>query len=169
MNLTLQPLTRRQIAKILDSNDTAPTDPIAPNATEIAGMLKDVATAHLARYDRTGAEEPWIGYLVQLDGDGPIVGVCGFKDRVRDGRVEIACSTFPRFEGRGYGRVMASQLVALAKWNPAVREILAHTPPEETAAGSIPARLGFRSKGLVEDPENGTMRQWVLTIGQDDH
>jgi ribosomal-protein-alanine N-acetyltransferase len=93
---------------------------------------------------------------------GQIVGVCSFKDKCRDGIVEIAYFTFTHAEGRGFGGRMARALIAIAWAEPEVTAIRAHTMPEDNASGRILRRLGFERTGAIEDPEDGTVWRWEM-------
>ncbi|HKY92282.1 MAG TPA: GNAT family N-acetyltransferase, partial [Nevskiaceae bacterium] len=66
---------------------------------------RDVLEGMAVLYEAEGFHKPWIGYLVDRDGD--VVGTCAFKGPPKDGRVEIAYHTFPEYENRGMAREMA--------------------------------------------------------------
>jgi RimJ/RimL family protein N-acetyltransferase len=119
---------------------------------------RDVLEGTQALYEAVGFQPPWVGYLVDRDGD--VVGACAFKGPPENGRVEIAYHTFPEFEGRGVAREMARQLVQLAeKADPAVI-VTAQTLPVESASTKILRGLGFKLEGPVESEEDGTVWQW---------
>ncbi len=118
------------------------------------------ATAEM--YERTGQEAPWLSYLVAIEESGVIAGICSFTGPPEDGTAEISYFTFPDFEGRGIGTLMASALVEIACSTPQVDRIAAHTLAKENASTRILARLGFTRNGKAVDPEAGEVWAWVL-------
>jgi len=52
-------------------------------------------------YKKVGFVEPWIGYLVEQDGD--FVGSAGFKGPPVNGVVEIAYGTDEKYRNQGIG------------------------------------------------------------------
>ena len=159
ISIVLLPLDAR-LAAALAVGNFAPLHGRAANAADIADELCAVAEAHRDLYSRTSAEPPWIGYLAQ-DGHH-VVGACGFKDRCRDGCVEIAYVTFPAHERRGYGTAMAASLLQIALASDDVREVCAHTLPAENASTIILRRMGFALTGPVRDPEDGDVWRWCF-------
>lgn len=133
----------------------------AANADMIASMVQEAATMQAQMYARTYASAPWTGYLVQNDAKN-IVGICSFKDAPREGIVEIAYVTFPEYEGQGWGGDMATALVDIALGEESVNTIIAHTLPGDNPSTKILNRLGFEHAGTFEDPDDGTVWQWVL-------
>jgi ribosomal-protein-alanine N-acetyltransferase len=125
-------------------------------------LIREVAAAQAALYEKTGAAPPWIGYLARDPESGAFVGACSFKDMPQEGQVEIAYFTFPEHEGQGYGLAMARALVEIACQETAVTHILGHTLPKRNASTYILSRLGFEFAGPVTDPEDGTVWRWVL-------
>jgi RimJ/RimL family protein N-acetyltransferase len=125
---------------------------------ELLDHARSLAEMSRAFYERVSAVAPWRGYFV-VD-DGRAVGTCGFKGNPVDGVVEIAYSTFPPYEGRGYGTATAAALVRLALDTDASLQVIAHTLPEENASARILRRNGFRFAGEVMDPEDGRIWRW---------
>ncbi|UTE78457.1 GNAT family N-acetyltransferase [Rossellomorea sp. KS-H15a] len=110
-------------------------------------------------YEKVGFEPPWISYLAVSDSD--IVGVCSFKGRPKQGRVEIGYFTFPEHEGKGYGQFMCRSLVDIAQdFDPEV-VITARTQPEDNASTSILKKNGFELQGVVTDEDDGEVWEWV--------
>jgi RimJ/RimL family protein N-acetyltransferase len=159
------PLDARLAAALSIGNFAALRMAVA-NLEDVADELCAVAEAHRALYARTGAEPPWIGYLARDVGEERIVGVCGFKDACREGRVEIAYFTFPASQAHGYGKAMAQALVELALAAGEVREVIAHTLPAENASTAILKRAGFDFVGAVQDAEDGLVWRWCLARAQ---
>jgi ribosomal-protein-alanine N-acetyltransferase len=162
LSIVLLPLDARLAAALAVGNFAA-LHGRAANAADIADELCAVAEAHRHLYSRTGAEPPWIGYLAQDATHHGLVGACGFKDRCRDGSVEIAYVTFPAHQRRGYGTAMAASLLQIAFAANDVREVLAHTLPAENASTVILRRAGFALTGQVHDPEDGDVWRWSFT------
>jgi RimJ/RimL family protein N-acetyltransferase len=125
-------------------------------------MIAEMAAMQAALYRKTGAVEPWIGYLARDPAEQAMVGGCSFVER-KDDQVEIAYFTFPGLEGRGVGGRMARALVDLA-WaaDPALQRIMAHTLPQENPSTRILARLGFERAGEAVDPDEGAVWLWRL-------
>lgn len=159
--IVLLPLDARLAAALAVGNFAA-LHGRADNTADIADELCSVAEAHRDLFARTGAEAPWIGYLAQDASHRGIVGACGFKDRCREGSVEIAYVTFPAHQRRGYGAAMAASLVNIALAEEDVREVRAHTLPAENASTVILRRIGFTLTGSVNDPEDGDVWRWCF-------
>lgn len=162
MQISLLPLDARLAAALAVGNFAA-LHGRAPNASDVADELCEIAEAHRDLYSRTGAEAPWIGYLAQDTAQGDVIGACGFKDRCREGSVEIAYITFPSHQRRGYGAAMAASLLQIALAEHDVREVRAHTLPAESASTIILRRMGFVLTGQVRDPEDGEVWRWCFT------
>jgi RimJ/RimL family protein N-acetyltransferase len=161
MPIHLIPL-ERDLARTLASGDFETINALAGNAYEVSIIVQDVASRHLALYDRTGAEAPWIGYLGRDKAAGVLIGHCGFKDICRDGQVEIAYATFPTREGRGFGVAMAAALIAIAWRQDEVMEVTAHTPTVESSATRILKRLEFEIQGATANGGGAPVWRWRL-------
>lgn len=121
----------------------------------LAGVIR--STVDL--YARAGFKEPWIGYLA-LEGEQS-VGTCAFRSPPKDGIVEIAYCTFPGREGRGIATQMAKELISIAESASSSVQVSARTLPEENASVRILRRIGFSFVGLVQDPEDGAVWEWI--------
>ncbi len=124
------------------------------------GIVDEVLSQAAQMYKNTGYQEPWLGYLAMLDGS--CVGSCAFKSAPEDGRVEIACFTFPEFEGRGVATQMTQRLVDLALQEDRDLTIAAQTPPEVGAPTKVLEKHGFELVGLVGHEQDGEVWEWVL-------
>lgn len=124
------------------------------------GLVKEVCSTTVQMYKATGYEEPWLGYLALLDGS--CVGTCAFKSAPEHGRVEIACFTFPEFEGRGVATQMTRQLVEMALREDRELTIAAQTLPEVNASTKVLEKHGFELVGLVGHDQDGEVWEWVL-------
>ena len=108
----------------------------------------------------------WGGYLAVDATTRLIVGTCAFKARpTAEGVVEIAYFTFAAFEGRGYGTAMARGLIDIARGQPEVRRVIAHTLPEPGASPRILEKVGMTFEGLVYEPDDGLVWRWSLSAG----
>ena len=95
----------------------------------------------------------WFGYLVVEEATRQLVGTCSLKGPPVDGVVEIACFSFPGFEGRGIGTEMARFLVERAMDLPDVTAVIAHTAAERNASTRILEKIGMKFAG--EEVEDG--------------
>jgi ribosomal-protein-alanine N-acetyltransferase len=158
----LFPLDAAACAGIGDN--TAPILRTLSNLSEVGDLIGGVAAAQADLYARTGAAAPWIGYLAYLPETGEAVGACSFKAACSAGAVEISYFTFPHAEGCGYGKAMATALVAIAGRHTEAHTLIAHTLPEENASGAILRGLRFRNLGPVDDPEDGVIWRWERPV-----
>lgn len=129
---------------------------------ELTEEARDGLEATLSFYRAMGFEKPWISYLGVAD-EGA-VGICSFKSRPIDGRVEIGYFTFPQHEGRGVATAMAGALVAIAASHDPAVLVTAQTLCERNASHRVLEKLGFRAIGTVEHPQDGTVLEWELTL-----
>lgn len=132
------------------------------NSNEVAPVAYKVANATLAMQATTGATPPWSGYFALRDGDHAVVGACAFRGPPANGTVEIVCFTFPGFERRGYGTAMARHLIEIAFARDAVSQVIAHAPPEESAATRVLRRHGFDFHGIAHDRRGDEVSRWAL-------
>lgn len=138
--------------------------PIQPGGiiSEDIGRLPSAADGVLAAtatlYESVGYSPPWICY-VAMAGD-LIVGTCGFKSPPIHGRVEIACFTFPDYEGKGVATQMARQLVSMARSADSGVIVAAQTLPARNASHRVLEKVGFSCVEKLEHPEDGTVLEW---------
>ena len=110
-------------------------------------------------YQKTGYNEPWIGYFATIDGRS-IIGAGGYKGKPKEGKVEIAYGTFKKYEGQGIGTEICRQLVMLSlKTDPAI-SITARTFQDGYASMGILKKNGFECVGIVHDEEDGDVLEW---------
>ncbi|BCJ91185.1 hypothetical protein IZ6_19200 [Terrihabitans soli] len=128
--------------------------------------LISVLRATADMYALTGQTAPWLSYLTAHEDTGVIIGICSFTGMPDDdGRIEISYFTFPGFENLGVGSRMAAALVEIARSQPEITLITAHTSPEENASTRILQRLGFVQNGTATDPDVGPVWAWELEAG----
>jgi RimJ/RimL family protein N-acetyltransferase len=130
------------------------------NSTRAAPIAHKVAKATMDLRATTAATPPWLAYLGLRDGDHAVVGACAFKGPPVASTVEIVCYTFPGFEQRGYGASRGGQLIEIAFAHDQVREVVAHTPPEENAATRLVRRLGFQFREVAHDLIGEEISRW---------
>lgn len=121
---------------------------------------RDAMEGTAAFYEAVGFTPPWLGYLVDRDGD--VVGSCAFKGAPSGGEVEIAYQVFAGFENRGIGTETARQLVRIAREADPAITVTAQTLPVESASTAILRRLGFELRGAVDHPDDGPVWDWRL-------
>jgi RimJ/RimL family protein N-acetyltransferase len=119
---------------------------------------RDIVLLMSALYAREGFVTPWIGYLAL--NDNSYVGMCAFKSPPNSNRVEIACQTFPEYQGRGIGTLMTKELIALARHAQPAVIIAAQTLPEKSASTAILEKNGFELFGELEHPDDGVVWEW---------
>ena len=146
----------------LARNPAATLAGFSSNGLEVAGLAARVAKATMNLRSSTPARPPWLAYLGLRDGDHAAVGACAFKGPPVAGAVEIVCFTFPGFEQRGYGAAMGSRLIEIAFAHDAVREVVAHTQPEDNAATRLVKRLGFDFHGISLGQFGDEISRWSL-------
>ena len=129
-----------------------------PSGIVVAGIAAAVAQATGEMYRTSGYRPPWTGYLASSGEQ--IVGTCAFKAAPSDGAVEIAYFTFPGHEGQGIATAMARQLIDIAYATDRSLKVIAHTPPERSAANAVLHKIGFLLLGDYEDPAAGTVWEW---------
>jgi Acetyltransferases, including N-acetylases of ribosomal proteins len=111
-------------------------------------------------FKRVGYVPPWISYYVQQG--NALMGCAAFKGAPRDGSVEIAYGTFEPYRRKGVGTEICRLLVELSlKTDPTVT-ITARTLPEKNFSTRILEKNGFAFSGVVNDPEDGEVWEWVL-------
>jgi len=137
------------IKEKLEDNETFTSNPVC---AETLPMTTDF-------YKRAGFVEPWIGYYAEENGH--LVGCAGFKGKPINGTVEIAYGTFEQYQKQGIATEMCKQLVHLSlSTDPSVR-ITARTLPEENFSTSILRKNNFLLMGVVNDPEDGDVWEWL--------
>lgn len=121
---------------------------------------QQVSPEWLARVRSPNVDAWTLGFTLVRAEDRAQVGQCGFKGPPLHGVVEIAYGIAPEFEGRGYATEAACALVALAFESDIVQSVIAHTYEQGNASSRVLAKAGFRSRGLVIDPEDGAVWRW---------
>ena len=123
---------------------------------------KDVLEMYQGYYPLIGYNPPWIGYFAMSDA-GEVVGLGGYKGGPKNGRVEIAYSTFNQYEGQGMGTEICRQLVLLSWQTDPSIQVTARTLPDGEASKRILTHNGFVCNGIVHDDDDGEVLEWALT------
>ena len=110
-------------------------------------------------YPKWGFQLPWVGYFAVQDGQA--VGVAGFKGGPKNNTVELAYGTIPEFEGMGYGTAICRLLVETALDSDPGLRVTARTLPMISASTRILEKNNFKKLGMVEDPEDGQVWEWL--------
>jgi len=111
-------------------------------------------------FKRVGYKAPWISYYAHEG--GKLLGCAAFKGAPQDGSVEIAYGTFEPYRRKGVGTEICKLLVELSlKTDPRVT-ITARTLPETNFSTRILEKNGFVFSGVVNDPEDGEVWEWVF-------
>jgi RimJ/RimL family protein N-acetyltransferase len=110
-------------------------------------------------FKKVGYQVPWIGYYASEN--NVLVGSAAFKGAPRNNKVEIAYGTFQPYRNKGIGTKICRLLVELAvKADPGLI-ITARTLPEKNFSTRILQKNGFVLSGMVNDPEDGNVWEWV--------
>jgi RimJ/RimL family protein N-acetyltransferase len=110
-------------------------------------------------YKIVGYSPPWLCYNVKSGEEW--VGGGGFKGAPKNNKIEIAYHTLPQFQGKGIGAGICSELVLLSLNTDPKVIITARTLPEEGPSAKILQKNGFRNAGIVVDPDDGDVWEWV--------
>jgi len=138
--------------------------PITTNQEEMQDYLqhdftKSVFETWLKLYPVWGYHPPWVGFFALRGTD--TVGVGGFKGTPKNNTVELSYGTIPGYEGQGVATKTCQLLVKAAiEHTPNVR-ITARTLPKESASTRILGKNNFKKQGLVDDPEDGPVWEWL--------
>lgn len=133
---------------------------------DVEALTREVVGQSLELLARVPRPAPWGCYLARDANTRKVVGACGFKAGPdAQHTVEIAYSTFPPYEGRGFATAMARALMEIAASAPEVRRVVAHSVLEQGASTRILEKLGMRYAGPVQDPREGTVGRWEGKLG----
>ncbi|RYU92614.1 GNAT family N-acetyltransferase [Emticicia agri] len=110
-------------------------------------------------YEKVGYLPPWICYFVEENGN--IIGSAGIKGKPINGAIEIAYGTMEKYQHRGVGTNICKMLVNLSlNTDPSV-QITARTLPENKFSCRILEKNNFTCVGIVDDPDDGNVLEWV--------
>jgi RimJ/RimL family protein N-acetyltransferase len=97
-------------------------------------------------------------YLVERQGDGAPIGMCGLIKRETLADVDIGYAYLPQFGGKGYATEAAAGTLAYAP-TLGIRRLLAITSPGNDASNAVLRKIGMHFQELVHlTPEDtGTL------------
>lgn len=110
-------------------------------------------------YEKVGYNPPWICYFVKEDGN--IVGSAGIKGKPINGIIEISYGTTEEFQNQGIGTSICQMLVDISYKTDASVKIAARTLPENKFSCRVLERNNFICVGVVNDPDDGDVLEWV--------
>ena len=122
-------------------------------------FLEMIMSVYTEFYPRIGYHPPWIGYLALHD--QVCVGVGGFKGPPKSNTIEIAYGTVPEYEGLGISSQTCKFLTHLALTEDPGLKVTARTLMSESASTNILRKNHFVLAGIVDDPEDGEVWEWV--------
>jgi ribonuclease D len=92
---------------------------------------------------------PRLDELFLITCDGAVIGECGVKGGIAEGRVEIGYGLAPSHHGQGFGTTAVRLLIDALWAMPDVQEIWAEVEPHNHASQQILRRLGFADEGRI--------------------
>lgn len=116
------------------------------------------------QYQNAPQDIPWGGTVIER-AEWVAVGQVGFKERPRDGCVELGYGINPSYQNRGYATEVVEALAAWALAQPAVRRVTAECRPDNYGSIRILEKAGFRRSGQRVDEEEGPLIVWERTGG----
>lgn len=122
-------------------------------------LCREILPMSVDYYKKIGYAAPWVGYFAQQNGE--LVGSAGFKGAPANGKIEIAYSTFEAFQNRGIGTQICRQLVEISLQTDPTVKITARTLENDGYSAKILIKNHFTSVGMVIDPEDGEVWEWV--------
>ena len=145
-HLTLQPHHPEHLLELAVSPERYERASGLRAANGLRDFLLAASPAYFDALRKASAPDPWkFGYAIIETGTGLVVGMCGFvAPPGADGTVEIAYGIAPAYQGKGYATEAAHALVEIARANPAVRVIRAHTLAERNASTRVLEKCGFK-------------------------
>ncbi|UIJ45911.1 GNAT family N-acetyltransferase [Sphingomonas cannabina] len=160
--LTLIPADEAVFAWLLgDAPAPADAPPICEGGLappEVVAVVARMAARVRPSYDTPSA---WM-----MVADGEAVGLISYKAAPdAAGCVDIGYGTAPAREGRGHASAAVAALVDLSRAN-GIAGLTAETSIDNRASQRVLERNGFVRTGERDDPEDGAMICWSLTVAQ---
>ena len=90
---------------------------------------------------------------------------------VAPGTVEVGYAVVTSVWGRGFATDAAMALIGLARTNPEIAVMIAHTPVDRPASGRVLTKAGFTFIGETDDEHEGMpirVYRWELRLFPDD-
>lgn len=128
-------------------------------------FLKDILLQTTEFYKKVGFVPPWIGYFAKKDNS--FVGSAGFKGPPVNNKVEIAYGTFEEYWNQGIGTEICRLLVSISMNKDASVKITARTDQPNNFSCKILQKNNFKCMGIVTDPDDGEVWEWVFQKNDD--
>lgn len=110
------------------------------------------------------ASRDWATYLFIHTHDKVLIGWGGFKGQAdASGTVELGYEIIPEYRNRGLATEAAKGLLEYAFSHSHVRQVDAHTLPEQNISTKILEKLGMKLIETVHDPDSGDVWHWRLS------
>lgn len=143
--------------------------PINETLEETEELMRNVSLQVVVQmtidfYKRVGFVKPWIGYLAEENGNW--VGSAAFKGPPVNGTVEIAYGTNENYRNQGVGTIICKLLVDLALTTDPLLKITARTISDDNFSSKILLKNNFTCVGIVHDPEDGEVWEWLFQGNQ---
>ncbi len=153
--LILQPHHPQHLLALLEGPGPYQSASGMPIAAGLQDFLRSASHEYLASLREAFEPDEWkFGYAIVERGSRIVIGMCGFAAPPdAKGAIEIAYGVAPAFQGRGYATEAAQALIAIARANPTVRLICAHTLAEPNASGRVLEKCGFRKVAEFQEHE----------------
>ena len=108
-----------------------------------------------------GHPVPWsTTFLIVRQGDGRIVGACGFKTAPCNGEVELGYGVAPGARGQGAATAAVKMLLTRA-FEAGASQVLAAVAPENHASTHVVEKAGFRRDGAGFDQDREYVIRWI--------
>jgi RimJ/RimL family protein N-acetyltransferase len=105
----------------------------------------------------------WGYYLFIHAKERALIGEGGYKGKPdEEGMVEIGYAIVPEYRQRGFASEAARGLVGHAFSHPEVNVVQAHTLLDGTASINVLRKLGMKSAGTTNDPDEGEVSRWMM-------
>lgn len=163
LHLKLEPNDPRQILTFVEDETGAGTLLGRKVADGIRTYLLSASLEFFEGLRTATGPDPWrFGYIIIEKVGDLVIGQCGFTGPPDDsGTVEIAYSIAPAYQGKGYATEAAQALIEIARREPKVRLICAHTLAEENASTRVLEKCGLRKTGEAVE-EGLPIWRWEL-------
>lgn len=118
----------------------------------------------LERMTARPAGRGWCARAVVREGDGVVIGDCGFHGPPQDvGRAEIGYMILPPYRRQGYATEVVQGLVG---WARAQGEtvVFASVAPDNVASLAVVTTAGFRQTGVQDDATDGAELVFELSL-----
>lgn len=137
------------IKEFLDENEELMRN---PECQELVEMTVEF-------YEKVGYVPPWICYFVKEN--DTIIGSAGIKGKPINETIEIAYGTMEKYQNQGIGTAICKLLVDLSLKTDASVRVTARTLPENKFSCRVLEKNNFTCVGVVEDPDDGDVLEWV--------